>query len=99
MRIRVVALTFLLLNLAILLFICERWYNVNNSTSDYELGSDGRYATAYVIITIYYFALTVWTFWIYKKAQQFQSLLNLQLILTSILCIMPVLYLLYEVLR
>ena len=97
MKTKTVALTFLIFNLAILLFICVTWYNYNHSVFDYGEGTGGIFVIALFIATFYYFGLTIWTYTVYKKTQQNQSSVKLQLVSIFILSILTTMLLVYKI--
>ena len=74
------ALIFLIVHFLILLFICATWYKYNSNVSKYggEM-ADGIFAILLFIATIYYFIFTVWTYRVYKRANETLKFAELQL--------------------
>ncbi len=97
MKTKTLALAFFIFHLAILLFICVTWYNYNNSVFDYGETTGGFFAIALSIATFYYFGLTVWTYTIYKKTQQNQASVKLQLAIIFTLSILTTIFLFYKI--
>lgn len=97
MKTRVIALTFLVLHLAILLFICATWYKYNKNVFEYggEI-ADGVFAIFLLVATIYYFGLAAWTYSVYKKAQRNEEAVQLQLIVILVLGILAPGFLFYK---
>ena len=71
MKTKTIALIFFILHLAILLFICATWYKLNKNMSEFggEM-ADGMFVIILVIISIYYFGMTIWAYIVYKKTQR-----------------------------
>ena len=97
MKSRTIALIFLIIHLAVLLFICATWFKYNRDISENggEM-ADGIFVIALFIATLYYFALTVWTFIIFKKTQQNQKGLEVQLATIFVLGILTMIVTLYK---
>lgn len=97
-KMKTIALTFLVLHVAILIFICATWYRYNRNVAEFggEM-ADGIFAIVLFIATIYYFGLTVWTYSIYKKAQQNKGSAKSQLMIIFVLGILTTMFLLYKI--
>lgn len=97
MKTKTVALTFLILHLAILLFICATWYKYNKNVSEHggEM-ADGIFAIILFVATVYYFGFTVWTYLIYKKTQQNEGGVQSQLVIIFVFSILTTMFLFYK---
>ena len=92
MNAKAVALTLLILHLIILAIICWTWYNMNTS----DFAGEMTYGIASILLlfsTIYYFALTVWTYILFKKGNQNRNIV-LQILVIVAFSAIPPMYLL-----